>query len=196
MGDKAKKVVRIAIVAVICAGLIVGYYMYLSNRGSKSLGEESKTNTEADNLIAKDLEKNYPTSPRAVVKMYNRIATVLYNGDYESGQLEKLADQERILMDSELKEYNPRKQFIKNLKAELKSWKDNEESIVSSSVCESDEVLYKTVKGYECAYVDAYYFGKAGKNYTKTYQRFCLRKDSKGQWKILTFSKIDGDDKN
>ena len=48
-------------------------------------------------------------------------------------------------------------------------------SIVSYEECDSADVTYKTVNGYECAYVYSYYFGKEGNNFTRTYQKFCLR---------------------
>ncbi len=71
--------------------------------------------------------------------------------------------------------------------------KENEKrnrSIVSYEECDSADVTYKTVNGYDCAYVYSYYFGKEGNNFTRTYQKFCLRKDKQGSWKILTWEKV------
>ena len=50
-----------------------------------------------------------------------------------------------------------------------------------------------TNRGDEIAYGTASYFIKNGSSYTKTYQKYVLRKDDDGDWKILTFYKIEGE---
>jgi hypothetical protein len=49
------------------------------------------------------------------------------------------------------------------------------------------KVQYKKVNGYDCAFLSTYYFIREGSSYTRTYEDFCLRKDSNGNWKILTW---------
>ena len=184
MSKKLKIVIRVAIVSLICAGLVVGYFIYLNKQNSKPKEEEELT--EAQIIATTDFEKNYPETPRAVVKWYNRIATVIYNNDLGDVSLKEIADKERELLDDDLLKLNPEKTFINNLEDEMKENEQRKRSIVSTEVCESADVTYKTVNGYECAYVYAYYFGKEGGNFTRTYQKFCLRKDKEGRWKILT----------
>ena len=105
-------------------------------------------------------------------------------------KLEEVGEQERKLLDDDLLKLNPEKDFYKRLEAEMKENQERQRSIVSSEVCESSDITYKTVNGYDCAYVYAYYFGKEGNNFTRTYQKFCLRKDKQDRWKILTFEKV------
>ncbi len=189
MNSKLKVAIRVAIASLICAALVVGYFIYLNKQNSKPAEEEQQL-TEAQIIATTDFEKNYPESPRAVVKWYNRISTVIYNNDLGDVSLKEIGSQERELLDEDLLKLNPEKDFYNNLEKEMKENAERQRSIVSSEVCESADVSYKTVNGYECAYVYAYYFGKEGGNFTRTYQKFCLRKDKEDKWKILTFEKV------
>ena len=189
MNNKLKVVIRVGIVSLICAALVVGYFLYLNNKNSKP-SDQGEQLTEAEIIETTDFDKNYPESPRAVVKWYNRIATVIYNNDLGDVKLEEVGEQERKLLDDDLLKLNPEKDFYKRLEAEMKENQERQRSIVSSEVCESSDITYKTVNGYDCAYVYAYYFGKEGNNFTRTYQKFCLRKDKQDRWKILTFEKV------
>ena len=84
--------------------------------------------------------------------------------------------------------------YLENLKKDIDNYKTLNKKIVQSSVSDSNDITYATVKGASCAYVNAYYFSKEGSNYSRTYQEFVLRKDSKGKWKILTFRLTEGED--
>ena len=63
--------------------------------------------TEIQKLITKNLDTNYPATPREVVKYYNRILECFYDDTYTDDELESLADQARKLLDDELLENNP-----------------------------------------------------------------------------------------
>ncbi|MGN0352364.1 MAG: DUF6715 family protein [Roseburia sp.] len=189
------KKVRVVVVAIICVSLIVAYYYYLTTKsGNKTEGNVELT--EVDKIVTRDLEKDYPETPREVVKLYNRIITCYYKEDYTEEELYELGDQARALFDEELLENNPREQYFTDLKAEIAEYEENQKQISQSGVCSSSDVLYKTVDGDECAYVTASYFIKEGKNYNKTYQEYVLRKDEDGDWKILVFYQIEGDSSN
>ncbi len=189
-----KKALRYVIVAVLAVALILGYYYYLSHRNDDRTEEDTTELTEVETIISRDFSANYPSSPRAVVKWYNRIITAYYGEDYTEEQLEQLADQARALMDEELLSYNSREDYLTNLKADIENYKANEKEIITSSVSNSNDITYAKVNGDDVAYVVAYYFSKEGSNYTRTYQEYVLRKDEEGRWKILTFYTVDGED--
>ena len=86
MGKKAKPI----IVIVIMALLVGGYYFYLSNKVESN--ESKEVVTAVQNVILKDLDKNYPPTPKEVVKYYSEISKCLYNEAYTDEQLEKMAD--------------------------------------------------------------------------------------------------------
>ncbi len=189
------KKVRVVVVAIVCVTLIVAYYYYLTTKGGK--GAEGSTElTEIDKIVTRDLENNYPETPREVVKLYNRIITCYYGGEWEEEELYQLGDQARALFDEELLENNPRDKYFLALESEIAEYKEKKKEIVSSDVCSSSDVLEKTVDGDECAYVTASYFMKEGKDYSKTFQEYVLRKDEDGNWKILVFYQIEGNSSN
>ena len=182
-----KKVLRIGIAVICMVSLGVGYYAYLSRRNDSVSADDSVELSEVQAIISKDFDKNYPATPRAVVKWYNRIITAYYAEEFTQEELEQMADQARKLMDDELLQYNPKDTYIASLNLEIEDYHNRQRVIVSSSVSESGEVQYKKINGYECAFVSAYYFVREGSSYTRTYEDFCLRKDSDGNWKILTW---------
>lgn len=191
------KNVRVLIVGIICVGLIIGYYMYLSNRDNSDTGKTKENQTEAEKIIEDtDLESNYPKTPRAVVKLYNRIISCYYKEKYTDKQFMKLGDLQRGLLDEELLANNDRDMYFNNLRLEIKQYQENKRTIESSTVSSTSDVVYKVVDKRECAYVTSSYFMKENSSYKKTYQRYVLRKDKDGQWKILVFYLIEGEKKD
>ncbi len=189
MNNKLKIAIRVAIVSLICAALVVGYFLYLNKKNSNTT-EEDEQLTEAEIIETTDFDKNYPETPRAVIKWYDRISTVIYNNELGDVSVKEIGSQLRKLYDDDLLKLNPEKDFYNNLEDEMEENEKRNRSIVSYEECDSADVTYKTVNGYECAYVYSYYFGKEGNNFTRTYQKFCLRKDKQGRWKILTWEKV------
>ncbi|MCR4693973.1 MAG: hypothetical protein K5773_01450 [Pseudobutyrivibrio sp.] len=182
-----KKVLRIGIAVICMVALVVGYYAYLSHRNDQVNADDNVELSEVQAILSKDFQKDYPVTARSVVKWYNRIIKAYYDQEYSDEELEAMADQARCLLDDELLSYNPKDVYLSSLKLEIADYKNRKRTIVSSSVSDSKEVQYKTVKGDECAFVQTYYFVREGSSYTRTYEEFCLRKDENGDWKILAW---------
>lgn len=183
---------RIVVIAAVCTALVVGGFYYVTKQRSASV-EDMVELTEVQSIITKNLEKNYPATPREVVKLYNRIIACYYNETYTDEELYQLGDQIRMLFDPELLENNPRDAYFTELKAEIEDYHEKSKTITSSNVCSSNEVNYQIVDGDECAYVNASYFINENKNFSRTYQTYVLRKDEDGDWKILVFYRVEGD---
>ena len=190
-GIHMKKNGQKIIFAVVCVVIIVGLFWYTAAKKGNS-AENNDDLTEVEKVITKNLEKNYPETPREVVKFYNRI-TCFYDEEYTDDELYELGDQARLLMDDELLENNSRDDYFKSLKADIEDYHDKSKKIESSSVCSSDEVKYQKIDGDDCAYVTASYFVNENKSYTRTNQTYVLRKDKDGKWKILVFYQTEGD---
>lgn len=188
---KKRKIFAIA-AAVVVIGVIVGLYYYFSVHRSASV-EDTVDLTEVQQVITKDLDTNYPATPREVVKYYNRIITCFYNETYTDDELYELGDQARKLFDEELLDNNPRDEYFTALKADIEDYREHSRTIRNSTVCDSNDVEYQTVDGRECAYVTASYFINEDKSYDRTYQMYVLRKDEDGNWKILVFYQIEGE---
>ena len=178
-----KKNLRTIIVVLVCAGLCIWYFHYLSNRDT---GKEENL-TEVEQVITKDLDKSYPKTAREVVKFYNRILQCYYNEEHTEEQLEQLTEQARALMDKELQEKNPEKEYLAAVKLDIETYKEKEKKITSITMDSTNEVEYKNVNGEECAYVDVSYFIMEKDGNNRAQQTYILRKDADGKWKMLGF---------
>lgn len=187
-----KKNIRIIIFAAICIVLFVGAFWRL-NQSREASVEDTVELTEVQKVITKDLDKNYPETPREVIKLYNRIISCFYGEEYTEDELYSLGEQARKLFDDELLENNPEDAYFEALKADIAEYKEKSKSIASTSVCDSNDVKFQTIDGDECAYVTASYFINENKKYSRTYQTYVLRKDEEGKWKILVFYQTEGE---
>ena len=191
------KNIKVLIIGIICVALVIGYYMYLSSRNNDDQTSGEDKRKEVVKIIEDtDLNEDYPKTPRSVVKLYNRILASYYNEEYTEKQFLKLGDLQRGLLDEELLSNNERDVFFNNLRAEIKLYDKRERTITSSTVSSTSDVIYKVVDKRECAYVTSSYFIKEKSSYEKTLQRYVLRKDEDGKWKILVFYLIEGESKD
>lgn len=186
------KKTRVMIIVAVCVALLAGSYLVLINKKGNASREDVEL-TKVQKLITKDLAKSYPATPREVIKIYNEIITCFYNEEYTEDELEALVDMTLLLMDEELAENNPKKDYLKDLKAEIAEFEAAERTIVSYTLPGSNEVEFRTVDGRECAYVETSYFIKEKSSYSKTFQTYVVRKDDDGKWKILVFYKTKGE---
>ena len=171
MKKRTAGIIKTVIIGVICVGIEAGFYYYLTNRSPRSVETTGETD-EITSVLSKNLEKDYPASPRAVIKYYNRILLCLYN---------------------ELLENNPQDTFSTQMQNDIAAYKAESKIIATASVCDTDEVAYKKVEGSDCAYVTASYFLRSTKAYNRANQEYVLRKDENGDWKILGFVALEGD---
>ncbi|WP_455721320.1 DUF6715 family protein [Agathobacter sp.] len=186
---KKTGIVIIALVAII--GICGAFYAV--NENSKKESQKEASLTEIQKITTKDLDKDYPQTPREVVKFYNKIVDSYYKDQYTDDELDSLTDQALKLFDDELVQANPKDSYKSSVVADVKNYKDQGKTIAQIDVCDSNDVKYATDSEDQIAYVRASYFIKQGSSYSKTYQDYVLRKDSEGRWKILTFYKIASD---
>lgn len=188
MKKRTITIVAIALVVLICGG----FYFILSN-GQE---EQEKELTEVEKLITKDLESNYPKTPREVIKFYNRIVKCYYDSSTTEEQLEALVDQMLLLFDDELLLVNDKDTYYASVLAEVESYAEKNKKITSTDVADSNDVKYvdDTDKGDEIAYVTASYLINENGTFYKTYQEYVLRKDGEGNWKLVTFHQVQGED--
>lgn len=186
---------HIILIGIVCVALLVGGYAVWTNQNGNITSEDVEL-TKVQQLITKDLSKNYPATPREVVKIYNEIITCFYNETYTEEELDTLVDMTLLLMDEELAANNPKEDYLQNVREEINDFKEAERIIVSYTLESSNEIEFGTIDGRECANVQMSYFIKEKNSYSKTYQQYLLRKDDDGKWKILGFEKIEGEISN
>lgn len=190
--NKAKYIIiAIACISLICAGFFV--FSQDQNNSEKPL-------TEIEKVIVKDLNNNYPKTPREVVKFYNRIAKCYYGSETPTEeQLDKLVDQMLSILDEEVVLINPREDYYRWVVSDISLYKQQKKQLISTDVCDSNDVKYVTDKKSETqvdkiAYVTASYFLNTDGEFGYTYHQFVLRQDEAGNWKILKFDQIKGED--
>ena len=140
--------VKTAIVIVILAALIGGYYFYLSN---KTETREETTVSAVQDVILRDLDKNYPPTPKEVVKYYSELSKCLYNEKYTTEEFEKMADKMLALYDDDLLENNPRDRYLMDLNSAISDFREQGYSITTFTPSQSTDVEESVVKGRECA---------------------------------------------
>ena len=94
---------------------------------------------------------------------------------------------------ADLLQMNPKEVYVTKVKDEVADYKNHDRKIVSIEVSDTANVEYVTSGGEDYAYVQVFYFVKEGSNFQNTYQKYCLRKDSSGKWKILAVELTDAD---
>ncbi|MBQ7359620.1 MAG: DUF4440 domain-containing protein [Lachnospiraceae bacterium] len=176
--------------AVISGGVILlmvvvmaGYYYYLSNK-EKTKEETNPKYTAVQEVLNRDLENNYPPTPKEVVKYYSEITKCFYNEEYSDGELELLADKANQLYDPDLLQWNDWGQYIISLRSQIKDFKDQKITISTYIVSSSTEVDFFEEDGFEFARLSVVYTLKQESAKQDVAEVFLLRKDEDGRWKI------------
>lgn len=178
-----KKRMTIGIILMLLFGL--AYYGYLTYRDASSPSEPETVVTEVDKLIFRDLETDYPNTPRKVVDFYSQITECFYSEDLTEEKLIKLCEQSEKLFDIELLNANPDETFLDNTKAAIEEYAKTGRVVTNYVLESSDDVEYTTQNGQTYATISVKYFLREKDGYGKTYEDFLLRKDGDGRWKIV-----------
>ena len=109
------------IIVIILVLLVAGYYYYLSHRTVDE--PEEVTISQAQDLLLRDLNRNYPPSPKDVVKYFFDITSCLYNEKLSEADVEALAMKVQELYDDELIANNPKDEYLTELKSEIAAFR-------------------------------------------------------------------------
>lgn len=181
--------VKVAIIVVILVALVGGYYFYLSNYMKN---DDETIVTAVQDVLLRNLEDDYPPTPREVLKYYSDITKCLYNENYTEQQLEQMADKLLALYDEELAANNPREQYIQDLKKDVDEFLKSGYSIFSYQTSKSTDVEEYTYEGRRYAKMYCIYSVQTGADYKSSKQIFILRKEAEtGRWKILGFELVN-----
>lgn len=174
------------IIFILLIGVIFSLYFYLNNNKQE---DTVVAKTEAGKLLAKDLTTEYPATPTAVVKLYNRITKCLYNDKMENDDVNELIVMVRKLYSNELLENNPEEKYNAIFKADIADYKDKKKAIMTYRVDGNTQVDTWEKDGAEYASLNTIYSVAENKDHYKIYQNFLLKKEDK-QWKIIGWKNI------
>lgn len=181
-----KKHIKTIIVVTVMAVLCVGYFYYLSHREpSVDANNKAADEKEVEALTTRDINNNYPESPKEVVKLYAKITKAYYKTELTDEQIKKLGSQARLLFDDELKSTQTDKEFLDELNKDIKEYRAASRFVSDFSVADSEEVEYKTFKEKKYASLNVLYMLRDGSELKNSLTRYTLRQDSEGRWKIL-----------
>lgn len=179
---KVKFTTQTAIIVMVLIVAVVGYYCYLVNRSNRSAQENTPTTVE--NVLLRDLENNYPPTPKEVIRYYNDIVKCFYNEGCSQEELQELARKARGLYYQELLDHNEWDTYIFNLEAEIQDFKNNNRKISNISLAASTDVDEFTQDGFRFAKIRCGYNILQGRKSSSTVQVYLLRRDGDGHWKI------------
>ena len=192
-----KKNVKTSIVILLMVVAGIEYYYYLSNRTpSVDATQQAVDNQELGDLLSRDVDNNYPQSPKEVVKLYMRIAKQYYGNNISEDQIDTLGKQARRLFDDELKSKQSEDEFLKALKQEISDYNNQNRYISDYKIESSSDVKYKTLNNKKYASIDTLFYIRQSDNLVYSYTRFTLRQDNNGRWKILYWELYKPDDNN
>ncbi|MCM1540182.1 MAG: hypothetical protein NC121_02865 [Blautia sp.] len=184
-----KSTIKITVIMLILIVGVVGVYAYLANR-SRSIAEEASM-TNVEKVLSRDIEYDYPPTPKELLKYYNEIQKCFYNEDCTDGEIEELVIRARELYDGDLLANNELDVHIAALKAEIQDYKDHKRTITAVSVAASTNVDFFEEDGYEFARIYCGYNVTEGFKTQQVRQIFLLRRDGNRRWKIYGWDSVN-----
>lgn len=165
--------------------LIVGYYYHLSNKTVVEKEEvPQNVMTEVEKVLSRNMETNYPQTPREVVKYFSEITKCLYNEELSDDDVYNLAMRLQEIYDDELVANQSEEDYIENVKADVVSTHSKEQDIFNYTLSSSVDVESYTQDGYEWAKLHCIFGIRQKKLLYNSDTVFLLRKDSEGHYKI------------
>ncbi|MBD5090024.1 MAG: hypothetical protein HDT30_14665 [Clostridiales bacterium] len=194
--SKQKTTTIIVIMFAVVIAIVIGFWAILE-QGRNKVKEDKlihSKNEEVNTLLNKDLNIDYPSTPREVLKMYSRLQSCVYNQDLSDKDLSAIVGQMRILFDDELVAANSLEQQLEDLKKEIKEYQKAKRTISNYVIDKESSTTEKKLEGKEYATLEVSYLIQENRGYNKTYEQFILRKDEKDKWKILGWELVRSED--
>ena len=176
------------VLMVIVAALIIAGFLKIREDSARKVSTEL---TEVQRILNKDLETSYPANAREVVKFYSRILKAYYATPLSDEELTGLAEQARILFDTELLKRNPFDDYMADLKLEVEDYLKNGRTIINTDVQSFSDIEFIKKGEYNTATVVAYYLIRDKESSTGSYYKYYLRQDEEGKWRILFWELTD-----
>lgn len=190
---KGKKLAQLIGSLCVVVALVLGVFLALNLRKDDSIfSKEETTNTEAQNILAKDIDRNYPATVREVVRLYARISKCYHNETISEAEFQSLVEMQRKLFDEEFLENNPLDTFTNNLAAEIDAAKARKYQMVTWRVQKQSSVItWQDGDNHFASIVASFTMNEKEAGYTRTYEEFLLREDENGRWKIVGWRLTD-----
>ena len=163
--------------------VLLAYYL-IDLKIEKSKPQDYVALTAVQEVLSRNLDTNYPQTPKEVMKYYSEIPQCFYNEEYTEEEFNALAMQALKLYDYELAANKTEEQYLKDLKSEIQAFKENEYHLSSYATSSSTDVYDFTEDGYKFARLYCTYNMRVGTVIQPIEEIFLLRMDLEGHWKI------------
>lgn len=180
---KRQNPIKTMVMVVIMALLVLAYFYVINNR-MQPREEKNTTISPVKELLVMDLSTNYPATPKEVVKLYLEISRCFYSEEYTDEELVELARMSRTLFDQELVDNQSEDNYLRALRGEIATFKQSNRAISSYSTSAAADVEYYDFAEYKWAQLVAMLSIRTGTSIEPSKERFLLRKDDTGHWKI------------
>lgn len=184
---KIKKVLVGVTVVLMLAVFVFGAFVLSNKKKGEEFREQEVDVSRVKEVVLQDISRNYPPTPKEVLKFYSEITCCFYDENITEEDLNALADKARELYDSELLANQTREEYIEKLKEDVLYFQSQGLVISGYSVSASADVETWKEDGSSWARLYATYRLRQGTEYLYSNEVFILRKDSDGHWKIFGF---------
>ena len=185
-----KSTVGVTIVLILVIVGLVGFYAFLTGR-AKTEAQESVM-TPVQQVLSRDLAKDYPATVKEVVKYYTELEKCFYNEECTEEELEQLGMKARELYDRDLLAINEVDNYLLQLKTDVKRFKDAKRRISSISVASSTNVDFFSQDGFDFARIYCGYGVQESTGQSVMEGRvYLLRRDEERHWKIYGWESAD-----
>ena len=190
---KGKKLAQLIGTLCLVVVVVLGIYLAINLREDDSLfSKNDKTNTEAQAILAKDVDRNYPATVREVVRLFSRISKCYHNEVISKEEFSSLVEMQRKLFAEDFLENNPLETFSNNLTAEIDAAKAKEYQMVTYRVQKQSSVkTWQDGENHFASIIASFTMNAKGEGYTRTFEEFLLREDEAGRWKIVGWRLTD-----
>ena len=189
--NEGQKTIKLIIIGCILAALLVGFYYYLSHKTSRENSEDVGTITKTQQVLLRNLDANYPPTPKEVVKYYCDITQCFYNETNTEEEIRELAMQIQKLYDDDLIANQTQDGYMQNLITDIISMNQQGVVVSSYSTSASTDVEEFTEDGYQWARLYCNFVLRQETTLINTNEQFLLRKDENGHWKIYGWQLVE-----
>ena len=183
--------ILVILIVVLFVSAILGLFIYVNNKPQSGSLEDDVVISNVDNVVLRNLDINYPPTPKEVLKYYSEITMCFYEENLSEEDLVRLAQTARKLYDAELCADITEEEYLASLREDILEFNSLGIVVSGYTVSSSTDVEEFVVDGRECARLYATYRLRQGTEYIYSNEVFIMRKDENGHWKILGWELLE-----
>jgi len=193
---KGKHAKLLTLMVSVSLVIVLTYIAIVDDKETKAKSDEViKDCSELEEILATDLDKDYPITAREVMKLYCKIQKCMFNNELSDDTLENLVDKEFQLYDKDFIKKNPFNDLLNKRKNEIVKFRSDKKSVFGYDIDADDKEREWTNNGRECSAIEIS-MKMSGDDKKVIDEYFILRKDDKEQYKIVGNMSAKDYDKN